>query len=162
MEMSQYVETLIGRFKKHFVTTEDKTVLDYPITLHARHQNIYGRTFISKVDVIDQFVDAEEHFIKTFEELTLADAKDYISKMEKMAATRKLPNNHRRSQFVVTLVGTTYNEEVGRFVQKYQFHKGHCFGIKGWTDIVLVYTTLDTKAVYTSKHGESMQPVYTL
>lgn len=162
MTKEVYMQTIVEKFKKYFKINEGTSVGEYHIDLHASHHNTYGRTFISKVDIIDQFTDREEHYIKTFESLDKQVGQGYIKMLEGHLTKGELPPHHRKTQCILTLVTETMDEKLRDYVRRYRFHKGHCLGIKGWTDIHIVYVTLDTKAVYTSKDAKPMQEVYTL
>lgn len=162
MVFEDYKAKLMKRLEKYFSLTESVALAHHTVDLRAHHEGIYGRTFISKVDVIDQYRDEEEHLLKYFGEGSLSEMKAYMESVEKQVQSRMLPQAHHASQVVVSLVTDGSNHEIKQYVERYKWHKSHWLGLKGWTDIHIVYIALDTKEVYTSKKAKEMQQVYAL
>ncbi len=169
MTKEVYFESLEQRFAKYFDVEKEVLMNQEQVDLLATHKGVYGRTFISKVDIIDAYTDREIHAIKYFETPTsmseeeVADGvRQCVEQVQKSTVAKKRPNNHRQTESVCAIVMSKEYASVRQYIENYQFQKSHCLGIGGWTNQHLVYIVLDTKVIYTSKKIGELQQVYML
>ncbi len=154
-----YIAMLKKRLGKYFEIEEQLVYSGKKYDLIARHQGTYGRTLISKVDIIDCYYDEETHYVTFFDTNEMIE--NHIEQVQHTLLERVLPANHRQSTFVIGIVVNRCDPQVAKQIMQYKMRKNHCMGLKGWTVIQLVYVGLDTKEVYTSASDEALKRVYT-
>lgn len=146
------------RFNKHFELEQEYILGKQHIDLYAKYYQQQGRTFISKVDVIDAYHTCEEHY---FKEISKEEEVEYfINELQGYCKMLKTAVGHMSTAITGIIIADKLSQEAITAIQKYRHSKNYCFGMRGWGEIRLVGIALDSKSLYTNKAVRKHEEVY--
>lgn len=164
MDFSVYLENLEKKLQSCFDIEKNYSYKELEYDMYAEYNVINARYFMMKSAKVYSIESNEYCFIKHYEELDAYHLELFINNLKSAVTDFVKPHEDHMSSVItgVIVVDQSYSQDLINIIKKFKFHKGFAFGYKGWADIKLVVTTLNTGEVITNKKGGDIQKVYQL
>lgn len=162
MNSLEYISNLERMYKNNFKIIKNKEIASKKFELYAHYQDIAGRTFITKNDIIDKFEVNEYCLVKKVKEINKLLIEDLKLNGKNIIDKIVKPHSeHKKSNITVILVcEDNINDDSVQAIKKFKCEKYHKFYLYGISEIRIIAVDLYKKEVYTSKNGKNLKEIY--
>ncbi|MGL4345859.1 MAG: hypothetical protein ACRCTE_11725 [Cellulosilyticaceae bacterium] len=160
MTFDAYVKMISKRFHKHFDIYENQEIEGYFVDLVAKNQMVHGRTFISQVDIVDEYHTHEYCYVKRMDTCSEQELEQFIDFLKDQLNRYKPSKNHMYTQ--ITGVIVTYDQDiaVSKTIRRLKYSKIFKMYLRGWGEVKIVSVNLKTKEIDCSKGAHKQKYVY--
>ncbi len=159
----EFLEGMKNRLESNFNFISNKKINGSTFDLVAVYQEVSGRTFVSKVDIIDR-LEKYERMHLVYEKRVNAEVLEDHALSMKVWANNYMPKNKDHMSTVLTVVVYTdkITEEAKKWLKKFKYTKYYFMAIRGWCDLRFAVVELPTNSIYTCKKARIIRNVFDL
>lgn len=153
MDKLSYLNHLAKVFSSNFNLEINKTLLNKRIDIYGIWNMKFGRSFISRNKIIDEY-ECNEHCLVVSEDRV--DEKfldEFINYLKKCSLSIVNPHkNHKTTYITGILVSKNINDEdMIRKIKRFNFTKNYKMGFYGWSILRLIVVDLNNGEIYHNK-----------
>lgn len=161
MDRHEYMETLELKYARHFDIEKNIGLFGETVDIYAKHYNVNVRTFITKNDIIDRYVNNEYCFVKGFENITSSEIAAFGEFLKTAAGNLVKPDKEHMSTYITgVLVAESIEESAAKAIKAYRYSKAYKFYLHGWCDVRFIGVDLGKGMTITNKAGKMVNKVY--
>lgn len=162
MQVDDYLDSIKKICLRNFDIKENFDLYGEKIDLFCECKIVNDRTFITKKDVVDSYLNHEYFIIKKYENIDLNNLQNFCNILKDSERKLVKADYNHMSSFIVGVVVTdnSISRDVKNCAKKFRYTKMYKLSLNGWTDIGLLLVDVSKKEVISNRKGKKVLPVY--
>lgn len=153
MEKLSYLKHIEKVFSNNFNMEFNKTLMNKKLDIYGVWNMKFGRTFISKNKVIDQYECNEHCLVIDEDKVDEKNLDDFINYLKECAINLVKPNRYHKTTYItgILIANEISNKDLIKKIKRFNYIKNYRMSFYGWCILRLVVVDFHNRKIYCNK-----------